>query len=141
MERRDYCHCSQTKARRADPGQSTRSPLHVPREYHVRLGFLGVLRNPVQTVQLSTNVASAQVQTQVLMTVARGQQEIHDAGQKGGGCSAQHERVRLPLWSIVSHLGLVSKVSVLGILNVLVNRAAEVVVLMGKIRTKRQRAM
>ena len=89
-----------------------------------------------QTMQLSTNVASAQVQTQLPMSVVRAQQEIHDAGQKGGGGSAQHERVCLPLWLIVSHLGLVSKVSVLGILNVLVNRVAEVVVLMGKVRTK-----
>lgn len=90
----------------------------------------------MQTVQLSPNVASAQVQTLVPMSVVRGRQEIHDAGQKGSGCSAQHERVSLPLWSIVSHLGLVSKMSVLGILNVPVNRAAEVVVLMANILTK-----
>jgi hypothetical protein len=95
----------------------------------------------VQTVQLSTNVASAQVQTQVPMSVVRAWQEIHDAGQRGSGCSAQHEPLCLPLWSIVSHLGLVSKVSVLGILNVPVNRAVEVVVLMGKVLTKWQRAM
>lgn len=110
--------------------------MHVPRKYLVRLGFLEVLKNPVQTVQLSMNVASAQVQTQVPMLEARGRQEIHDAGQKGSGCSPQHERVCLPLWSIVSHLGLVSKVSVLGILDVLVNRAAEVVVLIRRVPTK-----
>jgi hypothetical protein len=133
MERRDYCHCSQTKARRADPGQTTQSPMHVPQKYRVRLGFLGVLKNPVRTMQLSMNVASAQVQMQVPMLVVRGRLETHDAGQKGSGCSAQHERVCLPLWSIVGHLGLVSEVSVLGILNVPVNWAAEVVVLMAKV--------
>jgi hypothetical protein len=90
----------------------------------------------VQTVQLSTNVASAQVQTQVPTLVVRGRQEIHDAEQKGSGCSVQHERVCLPLWLIVSHLGLVSKVSVLGILNMSVNWAAELVVSMGKVLTK-----
>jgi len=63
------------------------------------------------------------------MLVVQGQQEIHDAGQVGSGCSSQYENVCLPLWSVVSHLVLVSRVSLLEIWDVLVNRAAEVIML------------
>jgi hypothetical protein len=72
MQHQDYCHYSQTKAHRADPGQSTQSPMRVPRKYRVQLGFLGALGNPVQTAQVSVTVASAQVQMQLLKLVVRG---------------------------------------------------------------------
>ena len=105
--------------------------MHVPQKYRVQLGFLGVLRYPVQTVQVSATVASPQVQTQVLMLAVRERQDIHDAGQMGSASLEQRESACLPLWSVVRYSVLVSKVSVLR-----VNRAVEVAVLMANIPTK-----
>jgi hypothetical protein len=136
MQYQDYCHYSQTKAHRADLGQSTQSPMRVPQKYRVQLGFLGALGNPVQTAQVSVTVASAQVQMQVLKLVVREWQEIHDAGQMGGACLEQLESACLPLWLVVRHSVLVSKVSVLTLLNVRVIRYAEVAALLGNAPTK-----
>jgi len=108
--------------------------MHVPREYRVQLGFLGVLTNLAQMAQVSVTVASVRVQTQVPTLVVRGRQEIHDARQMGSASSEQHESACLPLWSVVvRHLVLVSKVAVFGLLDMQVNQAAEVAVWMGKV--------
>ena len=90
----------------------------------------------MQTTQVAVTVASAQVQMQVLKLVVRGWQEIHGAGQMGGACLEQHENACLPLWLVVRDSVLVSKVSVLTLLNVLMIRYVEVAALMGNAPTK-----